>query len=113
MPRFRRSCASSGDETPSAASASGVARRRRVQGWGFTASRVSGVAIGTRRALAILDSPVLRPYPSRRSRPAAARRDRPMMELLLQLLPPWMVIAPLIGLINASLFFVIIGRRSI
>jgi hypothetical protein len=36
-----------------------------------------------------------------------------MMDPLLQLLPPWMVIAPLIGLINASLFFVIIGRRSI
>ena len=36
-----------------------------------------------------------------------------MMDALFQLLPPWMVIAPLIGLINASLFFVIVGRRPV
>ena len=35
-----------------------------------------------------------------------------MIDPILQLLPPWMVIAPLIGLINASLFFIIAGRRS-
>jgi hypothetical protein len=36
-----------------------------------------------------------------------------MMDALLQVLPPWLVIVPLIGLINAALFFVIAGRRSI
>lgn len=30
---------------------------------------------------------------------------------MLSLLPPWLLIAPLIGVINASLLFVIVGRR--
>jgi hypothetical protein len=36
-----------------------------------------------------------------------------MMDVLIQLAPPWLVIVPLVGVINASLFFLIIGRRSI
>ena len=35
-----------------------------------------------------------------------------MMDALIQLAPPWLVIVPLVGVINASLFFLLIGRRS-
>jgi len=34
-----------------------------------------------------------------------------MIDPLLQLVPPWLVVVPLVGIINAALFFVIIGRR--
>jgi hypothetical protein len=36
-----------------------------------------------------------------------------MMDSLLQLAPPWLMIVPLVGMINASLFFILIGRRPI
>ena len=34
-----------------------------------------------------------------------------MFEPLLTLLPPWLVLTPLIGLIHGSLFFILLGRR--
>lgn len=34
-----------------------------------------------------------------------------MLDPMLTLLPPWLLITPLVGLINGSLFFVILGRK--
>ena len=34
-----------------------------------------------------------------------------MFDPLLALLPPWLLITPLIGLIHGSLFFIVVGRR--
>jgi hypothetical protein len=34
-----------------------------------------------------------------------------MFDPLLQLAPPWLVIVPLIGVINGAMFFLIVGRR--
>ena len=34
-----------------------------------------------------------------------------MFDPLLHLLPPWLLITPLIGVINGAVFFLIVGRR--
>jgi hypothetical protein len=34
-----------------------------------------------------------------------------MLDSMLSLLPPWLLIAPLIGVIHGSLLFMIVGRR--
>jgi hypothetical protein len=34
-----------------------------------------------------------------------------MLEPLLALLPPWLLITPLVGIIHGALFFLIVGRR--
>jgi hypothetical protein len=34
-----------------------------------------------------------------------------MFDPMLSLLPPWLLITPLIGLIHGSLFFILVGRR--
>lgn len=34
-----------------------------------------------------------------------------MLDPILALLPPWLMIVPLIGVVNGSLFFLIAGRR--
>ena len=34
-----------------------------------------------------------------------------MLDPILALLPPWLLITPLIGLIHGSLFFIVVGRR--
>ena len=34
-----------------------------------------------------------------------------MFDPMLALLPPWLLITPLIGLIHGSLFFIVVGRR--
>jgi hypothetical protein len=34
-----------------------------------------------------------------------------MFDSMLALLPPWLLITPLIGVIHGSLFFIVVGRR--
>jgi hypothetical protein len=43
--------------------------------------------------------------------PAVGGRNALNLDAMLSLLPPWLVIAPLIGVIHGSLLFMIVGRR--
>jgi len=73
---------------------------------------LNGRLDGTNGVLSTLDVPLPNAYASRRaptSHPLPVAL--PVIDPLLQLVPPWLVVVPLVGVINAALFFVIIGRR--